>query len=135
MIIAALKARLQDAGLFYDRKFDCASADDSPYKAKLGYDSPHSYALRARPPGSRVLDIGCAGGYMAAALAGQKHCIVDGIDAFVAVEPGCMRFICTISTPACRSSNFEQYDFVLMLDVIEHLAKPEIFLGPAAAAR
>jgi glycosyltransferase involved in cell wall biosynthesis/2-polyprenyl-3-methyl-5-hydroxy-6-metoxy-1,4-benzoquinol methylase len=128
VIIAALKARLQAAGLFYDRKFDCASADDSPYKPKLTYDSPHTCAFERIKPGSTVLDIGCAGGYMAAALSSQKGCIVDGVDALVACEPGLRVFYLHDLNNGLPEVDFSQYDYALMLDVIEHLAKPEAFL-------
>jgi glycosyltransferase involved in cell wall biosynthesis len=128
VIIAALKARLQDVGLFYDRKFDCASPDDSPYKPKLNYESPHSLAFQRVPRHSCVLDIGCAGGYMAGVLAGEKECIVDGVDAFVAVEPGLNSFHLHDLNAGLPALDYEKYDYVLMLDVIEHLARPEAFL-------
>ncbi|HYA16365.1 MAG TPA: glycosyltransferase [Bryobacteraceae bacterium] len=135
VMIAAVKARLQDAGMFYDRKFDCAAADDSPYKPKLNYESPHSLAFERVKPGSRVLDIGCAGGYMAGILATEKQCVVDGIDAFVAVEPGMRSFhLHDLNHGLPEDLNYSEYDCVLMLDVIEHLAKPEEFLDKLRAA-
>jgi glycosyltransferase involved in cell wall biosynthesis/SAM-dependent methyltransferase len=134
VVIAALKARLQHAGLFFDRKFDCVPADDSPYQPKLDYDSPHSMAFQRVRAGSRVLDIGCAGGYMAAFLASRKQCTVDGIDAFVAVEPGLNSFHLHDLNNGLPVLDFESYDYVLMLDVIEHLAKPEVFLDQLRAA-
>ena len=45
VVVAALKARLQNAGLFYDRKFDCALGDTLPYVPKFTYTSPHSLAF------------------------------------------------------------------------------------------
>ena len=135
VMIAAVKARLQDAGMFYDRKFDCAAADDSPYKPKLDYESTHSLAFEHIKPGARVLDIGCAGGYMAGILANQKQCIVDGIDAFVAVEPGMRSFhLHDLNSGLPEDLNYSGYDYVLMLDVIEHLARPEEFLDKLRAA-
>ena len=82
-----------------------------------------------------MLDIGCAGGYMGAYLTKQKQCRVDGIDAFPIVQPGIReRSIFTTSTPGCRALDFEKYNYVLMLDVIEHLAKPELFLEQLRSA-
>jgi 2-polyprenyl-3-methyl-5-hydroxy-6-metoxy-1,4-benzoquinol methylase len=128
VIGASLKARLQHAGLFYDRKFDCAPADDSPYQPKLAYISPHSLAFDRVPAGSRVLDIGCAGAHMAAALAERKHCIVDAIDSSVTIEPRLHAFYLHDLNEGLPPLDFEKYEYVLMLDVIEHLAKPELFL-------
>jgi glycosyltransferase involved in cell wall biosynthesis len=128
VVMAALKARLQEAGLFYDRKFDCAPGGTLPYVSKFSYTSPHSLAFERVRPGSRVLDIGCAGGYMGAYLAQQKQCRVDGIDAFPLEQPGFESFHLHDLNFGLPSLEFDQYNYVLMLDVIEHLAKPEAFL-------
>jgi glycosyltransferase involved in cell wall biosynthesis len=127
VMTAALKARLQHAGLFYDRKFDCGPRGESPYQPKLTYMSPHTLAFDRVRPGSRVLDIGCAGGYLAASLSNRKRCIVDGIDSGVAVEPGMNAFYLHDLNNGLPSLDFEKYDYVLLLDVVEHLAKPESF--------
>src|SRR6185503_16452456 len=65
VVLAALKARLQELSLLYDRKFDCGASGESNlrYSLKLGYPSSHSAALAAIEPGVRVIDLGCAGGY------------------------------------------------------------------------
>jgi glycosyltransferase involved in cell wall biosynthesis len=128
VVIASLKARLQDMGLFYDRKFDCAPRDTLPYVPKFSWMSPHSLALERIPAGSRVLDIGCAGGYMGAHLAKYKNCHVVGIDAFPILQPGFAEFHLHDLNTGLPPVRFEDYDRVLMLDVIEHLARPEAFL-------
>ena len=128
VVIAALKARLQSAGLFYDRKFDCAPSETLPYVAKFDYTSPHSLALERVRDGSRVLDIGCAGGYMGAYLMDRKGCHVDGIDAFPLTETQLDSFRLHDLNEGLPELRIEDYDYVLMLDVIEHLAKPEAFL-------
>src|SRR6266496_2335748 len=59
VVVAALKARLQELSLFYDRRFDCAPAEaSSPYTLKLDYPSPHTMARDSIPTGSKVLDLG-----------------------------------------------------------------------------
>jgi glycosyltransferase involved in cell wall biosynthesis len=128
VIIAALKARLQEAGLFYDRKFDCAPPDASPYVPKFTYRSPHTLAFERIRPGSRVLDIGCAGGYMGEALTRQKNCAVDGVDSFSGGQPGLAAFYLHDLNSGLPRLNYQHYDYVLILDVIEHLARPEAFL-------
>src|SRR5580658_1042470 len=45
VVAAALKARLQRLGLFYDRKFDCAPSATLPYVPKFTYTSPHTLAF------------------------------------------------------------------------------------------
>ena len=133
VVTAAIKARLQSMGLFYDRKFDCAPREISPYTPKFSYQSPHSLALKFVRPGSRVLDLGCAGGYMAAALHDQKQCSVTGVDSLPAQEPGMDTFVLhdlNDGPPPLDIAPLDTapFDFVLMLDVVEHLARPELFL-------
>jgi glycosyltransferase involved in cell wall biosynthesis len=131
---AALKARLQHAGLFYDRKFDCAPQDTLPYVPKFDYPSPHSLAFERIRPGANVLDVGCAGGYMGAYLMKNKQCRVDGIDSFPLLESNLSAFYLHDLNAGLPALRFEQYDYVLMLDVIEHLAKPELFLEQLRSA-
>lgn len=132
---AAIKARLQSAGLFYDRKFDCAPTYTLPYVPKFNYASPHTLAFERIRPGARVLDIGCAGGYLGAYLMERKQCQVDGIDSFPMTTDASLSVFylhdLNAGLPALR---YEQYDYVLMLDVIEHLAKPELFLEQLRSA-
>ncbi len=133
VVMAAIKARLQSAGLFYDRKFDCAPSETLPYVPKFTYTSPHTLAFERIRPGTRVLDIGCAGGYMGAYL-DQAEAVPWWMASIRFPCRSCgwgrasPRSIFTISTPGCRRSISRSTDYVLMLDVIEHLAKPELFL-------
>jgi glycosyltransferase involved in cell wall biosynthesis len=128
VVNAALKASLQRLGFFYDRKFDCAPNEHSPYLPKLTWDSPHTWAFQYVRPGSRVLDIGCAGGYVAGILTREKKCTVDGIDSVVANDPGLNEFYLHDLNAGLPRLDYSRYDYVLMLDVIEHLSRPEAFL-------
>jgi glycosyltransferase involved in cell wall biosynthesis len=128
VVMSALKARLQDAGLFYDRKFDCTPPNTLPYVPKLTFTSPHSLAFKRIRSGTRVLDIGCAGGYMGAWLMKEKQCRVDGIDSFPLKDVSLSSFYLHDLNAGLPALDFEDYDYVVMLDVIEHLARPELFL-------
>ena len=60
-------------------------------------------------------------------LAREKRCIVDGIDSTVTVEPGLNAFYLHDLNAGLPSLDFEKYDTVLMLDIVEHLVRPELF--------
>jgi 2-polyprenyl-3-methyl-5-hydroxy-6-metoxy-1,4-benzoquinol methylase len=123
----SLKAPLQEMGIFYDRKYDCVPPDEANYTSKMDYASPHTMALERIREGSRVLDLGCAGGYMGAALMEQKHCRVTGVDTtppHVVLD----EFYRHNLNEGLRGIPVSQYDYVLLLDVIEHLSLPEDFL-------
>ncbi len=127
---AVLVARTQQLGLLYDRRFDCAPAGGhAQYKPKLDYTSTHSAALEIVPAGARVLDLGCAGGYVGAMLRHQRHCRVTGVDKYP-LGPGVEldEFVLHDLNDGLPPVNAADYNYVLLLDVIEHLASPEAFV-------
>jgi len=127
---AVLVARAQQLGLFYDRRFDCsAPVGNAQYEPKFDYVSPHSTALEMVADDARVLDLGCAGGYVGAMLRRQRRCRVTGVDKFP-LGPGVeldafVHHDLNEGFPRVSASDF---DHVLLLDVIEHLASPEAFI-------
>ena len=127
---AVLVARAQQLGLLYDRRFDCAPTQgNAHYEPKLDYVSPHSAALEIVPAGARVLDLGCAGGYVGAMLRRQRSCRVTGVDK-CPLGPGVEldTFVLHDLNEGFPPVSAEDYDYVLLLDVMEHLASPEVFI-------
>ena len=129
VVKASLQAKLQGANLFYDRRFDCAPTESGrKYPSKLEFDSTHSRVVEFIPPGSRVLDLGSGMGAVGAALK-AKGCFVVGCD----VERGALvecfdRFVvCNLDNGLPELGN-ETFDYIIALDVIEHLRQPEDFL-------
>ncbi|MGD0362405.1 MAG: hypothetical protein ABSC93_16130, partial [Bryobacteraceae bacterium] len=62
----------------------------TPYQLKGSPYSSHSLLLASLPSsgnGRRVLDVGCAGGYLGAILAGRGYC-VTGVDSPGAASHG-----------------------------------------------
>lgn len=138
-VLASARAKAQDWSLFYDRKFDCVSSAESNahYKPRLGFESAHTHALARIPAGARVLDIGCAGGYLGRELR-RRGCRVTGVDR-LPLDPGCELDAFAICDFNDRPfpADLSDIDVAVMLDVIEHLASPEAFVDDFidAAAR
>ncbi len=138
-LLACLRARAQEWSVFYDRKFDCLpdGQRESPYTAKFDFESTHTLARDRIAPNARVLDIGCAGGYLSEALR-TRGCHTTGIDA-IPLDRG--RVVDAFYLHDLNRRPFpidlEHFDYAVMLDVIEHLASPENFVDDflAAAAR
>ena len=127
---ATLKARIQELGLLYERKFDVRSPgrENAQYRPKLAYESPHTLVLEHVAPGSRVLDLGCAGGWVGAELRGTG-CHVVGVDVFPLAEGVELdEFHLHDLNDGLPAIDFADFDYVLLLDVVEHLVSPERFL-------
>ena len=122
-------ARAQELGVLYERKFDVAPHDEFPnYQPKLTWRSPHTMALERIVSGSRVIDIGCASGFMARELHG-KGCLVTGVDQYApSASLPVERFVQHDLNDRAFPLDIGEFDYVLLLDVLEHLQSPESFL-------
>ena len=117
-------------GFYYDLRYACSSPRHSGvhYEQKLGFDSTHEYIQKIIGRSKSVLDLGCGSGQFGEALRANKCRVIgvdknnlphqeklDGfykIDLDEEVPPMCMR----------------EFDYVLLMDVVEHLTSPEGFL-------
>lgn len=120
---ATLIWRIQHTGLLHDPKYKQANRG-SPYEPKLDFPSTHSWVGDHVPSGSRVLDIGCAEGHVARVLV-AKGCTVIGMDQYRPADtaPFC-RFI-EQDLDSGLTDPGGTVDYVLALDVIEHVRQPE----------
>ena len=112
----------------------------SRYTAEINLEevnTSHALAVLEVPPGSVVLDIGTADGSVARRLV-ERNCRVVGIeidpDAATAAEQYCERVLIedveTLDLAAAMDGL--KFDYVLMLDVLEHLRDPLAVLTAAA---
>lgn len=131
VVFAALKARAQAWSILYDPKFDCACerAGNEHYTLKLGYESTHQAVFDLLPRSAKVLDLGCAGGSLGAFLREQKQCYVSGVDAIPLLPTVELdSFTQHDLNDGCPGFTADGFDYVLLLDVIEHLSDPEQFI-------
>ena len=98
-------------------------------------DEAHSVLMRLIPPGSRVLELGCASGYLSGYLESALGCRVTGLE----FDPAATAIAATRCTEvhtvdldapdaldAARAS--APYDVLLAAAVLEHLKYPERLL-------
>ncbi len=133
---STLLAWAQDLGVLYQKKFDVAPPSEfSNYQPKLNYTSPHTLALDRVPPGASVVDIGCASGYISRELK-KKGCRITGIDQYVpAVQVPVDEFVQHDLNSPGFPVDLGSFQYVLLLDVIEHLQSPESFVDALRACR
>jgi hypothetical protein len=129
VVLATLRNVAHRSGLLYQRRFDPVSPSEpgADHDLKLGYASSHTYALAAVPDGARVLNIGSDQYGVARELA-QKGCgiAIVGPQSAEASDPRIVVFDQDVEAPPLFE--LKDYDYLLLLDVIEHLKDPERFL-------
>jgi len=127
--MATLRNVLHRSGLLYQRRFDplTSTEGNARYELKLGYASSHSMALSAVPDGATVLDIGSGPGGLAGELL-RKGCRVAVVDQEAPAEPtaGIVAYVQDLDAPL--GFDVSPYRYLLLLDIIEHLKDPELFL-------
>ena len=134
---SSLLSRAQDYGILYERKFDVTrSWENNPlYQSKSQFESPHTLALSRVRPGSKVADIGCASGYVSHAL-NQRGCHVTGVDQFpIAHKADLEEFIQCDLDRGDFPVDAGIFDYILLLDIVEHLRSPERLLDSVRHSR
>jgi glycosyltransferase involved in cell wall biosynthesis len=128
VLVSTLQNTAHRAGLLYQRRFDPLplGEENGHYDLKLAYPSSHSYALAAVPEGARVLDIGAPPDGLARELV-RKGCQVTVVNER---EPDMGESVPVVRQDLDDPPQFDpkRYDYLLLLDVIEHLKQPEVFL-------
>lgn len=108
------------------------------YPIKQGPYSSDYYAKRMVGSNQEVLDIGCSERYLSADLT-ETNNQVRGMNQHATLSPGsvCRRYFCADLEQGIRSLvddvQGKQFDRVLLLDVLEHLKRPEEVLGQCHA--
>lgn len=125
---SALQFKAHQMGMLCSLKLRRLTAERYRDKTELPYSS-HSVALsviqKARP--SSVLDIGCGPGHVAARCRAMGI-RVTGIDLYRPPADSLTEFISADLEADSLPADVWDFDAVLLLDVIEHLADPEKFL-------
>jgi glycosyltransferase involved in cell wall biosynthesis len=131
VMIATIKNVFHNSGVLWQRRFEPipqpGEAGNAHYDLKLGYSSSHQWALDAVPDGASVVDIGAGPGGIAAELT-KKGCEVAVVDQFAPTEKTSNVKVFTQDLDAPPRFDVSKYKYLLMLDVIEHLKRPEEFI-------
>lgn len=128
VLLAVLRSALHRAGVLYQRRYDCFTDDSNAhYDVKLGYLSSHTAALEAVPDGASVVDIGGGPGELDLLLV-AKGCQVLLVDRMPPARdlPG-VRFV-QQDLDRALEVDIRPFRYLLLLDILEHLREPELFL-------
>jgi SAM-dependent methyltransferase len=97
---------------------------------RFGLGINHLFLVEAVPQGARVLDVGCASGYVAQALAERRGATTVGIEPDPAMAKTAEQFcerVYPLTIEAAQQEpdlNGDRFDAILFGDVLEHLVDP-----------
>jgi len=125
ILLSTIQSKLMKFGIFYTPKYDF-DYNNEHYTAKVGYASSHQFALDRINSGMSVLDIGCGPGIMAEHLAHRGASVVS-LDRHISplLEEKSTRTIRADLEDYAWKPMDTRVDRILLLDIIEHLRKPE----------
>ncbi len=128
IITESIKAKLQKFGIFYEKKYDLFK-NEKIYHFKKNFLSTHNLTIKMIKDESVVLDLGCNEGEITEYLADKKNCKVIGVDNFsIPKNKKLGEYMVHDLNKNLPEINYEDIDYVIFLDVIEHLQNPEEFL-------
>lgn len=125
---SSFKATLVKKGIFFDPKFYFFSENKkNNYESKIDFFSTHSVATSLVKDSSVVLDIGCGDGFISKNLVKKKNCRVYACD-FYDNKFEDFTYYKTDLNNHLPNVPWDEIDYILILDVIEHLIDPEKFI-------
>ncbi len=129
VLYSSILSRIMRLGIYYHPKFDYEPDTNYKYEPKFGYSSSHQFAYEQVVKDSIVLDIGCGPGFMAEALA-KKGVRTISIDRQIQPATRQHSWKCVeVDVDAYDfGEDLGKIDFILVLDIIEHLKSPEKLL-------
>jgi methionine biosynthesis protein MetW len=103
--------------------------------ADLGLSDGHRMMVDAVPPGARVLDVGCAGGYLSQLLT-AAGCTVIGVEPDAAAAAAARAHCVSVTVGdfedlAVQTALPGPFDAVIFGDVLEHMRDPGAVLATA----
>ena len=128
IIVESLKAKIQKYGILYEKKYDLDSKDVK-YFYKRNFTSTHLISFKEIKNDSIILDIGAGQGDLIKDLVNEKNCKAIGVDKIEKkVLSKNIDFMTCDLDKELPNIDYNKLDYMLVLDVIEHLKDPEDFL-------
>ena len=134
ILASTILSRWQRLGLYFHPKFDYEQ-ENTFYPSKAHFASSHKFAIDHVKQGSNVLEFGCGEGFMGKELVG-KQCAIYGFDLFPGRNLEIYKEVkkLDLDKDELPKPEVKKIDYILALDVIEHLNSPEKFLRKIRAS-
>jgi len=98
--------------------------------SKHGFSGVQKKALELIKKESVILEVGCSSGYLTKALKENLNCKIDAVEIDTKVVKKAKKFTRKLVAGSIEADNVlkqidGKYDYILLLDVLEHLSNPE----------
>jgi len=116
--------------IFYERKYDIDSQIlKQNNNSNTSFESTHKFTIDEITNNTKVLDIYCHTGIIGKELINKKNCNVVGIDKtkMKGTEQLNKFILCDLDSKNLPK-NLSDFNYILLLDAIEHIKNPEIFM-------
>jgi len=128
LIRELVKYRFQQIGFFCSLKYKGLLPPTDRYMDKGSIvNSTHEIVLRLIHHPARIIDMGCGPGYLAKHIRSLGSTVL-GVDKLIAAPQNFDQTISLNFETEKLNENLSKYNYVLMLDLIEHLSSPEEYL-------
>jgi len=92
-------------------------------------NSTHSRIVNLIKPNSRILDVGCASGYLANKLVNEKHCEVVGIELNDKLANKAKKYCTRVYISDVEYVELDEpekyFDYIIFADILEHTKDPK----------
>tara|TARA_Y100000590_G_scaffold115210_1_gene131328 strand:+ start:1019 stop:2530 length:1512 start_codon:yes stop_codon:yes gene_type:complete len=128
----ALLIKLQKTGIIYKRRYDTNKSFYQEYHSfkPFGFMRIHQIALENVKGGSKIIEFGSGTGIVSKMLK-KKKCKVLGLDKNppkLKCLDNFLKIDLDENLNTLKKINFNKYDYVFLLDLINHLKNPEKFM-------
>ena len=121
----SLLYKLQKIGIFHNEKYNYVV---DLYEDKTNFKSTHSFVIKEIKKNSSVIDMGSSDAHYLKNLKKNKRIYIKTVNKFVHKKNPMVDEEEIIDLDVNLPSKINKFDYVLLLDVIEHLKNPESFV-------
>ncbi len=117
--------KFQKIGIFYSEKYNHKIEQ---YEDKSNFYSTHKLAIDKVKAGSSIIDIGSSNGSYLNFLKNKKKCYIKTVNKYHNLKNPNVDEEEIIDLDFNLPKNIKNFEYIFLLDIIEHLKEPEIFV-------
>ena len=118
--------KFQKLGIFYSEKYNYLEEN---YENKSHFDSTHLTAINYVKSNSKILDLGSSNAIYLNLLKDKKNCYIKTVNKNAGLKNPKVDKEEIIDLDYNIPNKIDEYDYIFLLDIVEHLKDPEKFIS------